>query len=91
MTITTSPPVSTDHLGRDLATPDVEALATMARLISMARLIDELSEQARRQLAARPTVTAHLGHAREHLDLLHRSLHHAEATLAYNAATQPAR
>ncbi|WP_037070110.1 hypothetical protein [Pseudonocardia acaciae] len=69
---------------------DAAALSTMTQLISMTLLMDKLSDQARQQVAARPTVTAHLGHAREHLVLARRSLDHARGTLAYNTAHQSA-
>ena len=61
------------------------ALRTLTDLVSLTGLIGELSERARRQLAARPTVTCHLGRAREHVAMLQRNLSHAEAVLAYNA------
>ena len=70
------------------ATPDRgdhDPMRALADLVSLAGLVDELSERAHHQLAAWPTVTAHLGMAREHLAMLHRSLHHAEATLAFNS------
>jgi hypothetical protein len=61
-----------------------------ADLLSLADLARELSEQAHRQLAARPTVTALLGQAREHLTELRRTLGKAEAVLAFNSGHQGA-
>jgi hypothetical protein len=65
--------------------PDADALAVLAELVSLSSRIEELSSCALRQLASRPTVTAHLGQARGHLIELHRCLAHAKGTMAYNA------
>jgi hypothetical protein len=67
-------------------TREVEALAMLTELVSLADQIERLSERAFGQLGARPTVTAHLGQARTHLSQLHRCLVHAEGTMAYNSA-----
>jgi hypothetical protein len=68
-----------------LSMGDVAARDTLSDLVSLAGLVDELSERAFRQLAARPTATAHIGQAREHVALLSRKLRHAEAMLAFNS------
>ena len=67
---------------------DASALRTLADLLSLADLASELSEQAHRNLAARPTVNAHLGRAREHLTELRSTLGKAEAMLAFNSGRQ---
>jgi hypothetical protein len=64
---------------------DASALRALADLLSLADLATELSEQAYHHLAARPTVGAHLGRAREHLIELRRTLGKAEAMLAFNS------
>jgi hypothetical protein len=66
-------------------TGNVAAEDTLSDLLSLAGLVGELSERAYRQLAARPTVTAHLDQALEHVAVLSRNLRHAEALLAFNS------
>jgi hypothetical protein len=68
----------------DQGQPD--ALLDLADLVFLTTLVDQLSERAQRQLAARPTVTAHLGQARDQVAQLRRSLTHATETLAFNTA-----
>jgi hypothetical protein len=80
-----APIAATSDLAVDPYRADATALRTLADLLSLADLANELSEQAFRQLAARPTVTAHLGHAREHLTELRRTLGKVEAMLAFNS------
>lgn len=83
--LTATPGSSPDGSG-----DDASALRTLADLLSLADLADELSEQAHRHLAARPTVSAHLGRAREHLTELRSTLGKAEAMLAFNSGRQGA-
>lgn len=86
-----NPIAATPDLTVDPTRPDASALRTLADLLSLADLASELSEQALRQLAARPTITAHLGQAREHLTDLRRTLGKAEAMLAFNTGHQGTR
>lgn len=79
-----NPITATPDIRVDPFRSDVSALRTLANLLSLADLVGELSEQAHRELAARPTVTAHLGQAREHLVELRRTLEKAESMLAFN-------
>jgi hypothetical protein len=83
-----NPIAATSHLAVDPTRPDASALRTPADLLSLAVLASELSELAHRQLAARPTITTHLGQAREHLTELRRTLGKAEAMLAFNTGHQ---
>ncbi len=70
---------------------DAEAMSTLAELVSLTAVIADLSEQVRTHLAARPTVTAHLGQARSHLDQLRRALTHAQGTLEFDSGLPPTR
>lgn len=81
--IAVTPGTPPDRSGGDAST-----LRTLADLLSLADLASELSEQAYRHLAARPTVGAHLGRAREHLTELRSTLGKAEAMLAFNSGRQ---
>jgi hypothetical protein len=61
-------------------------MATLAELVSLTIWMNEISERAHQRLAARPTVTGHLGQARRHLTQPRRTVAHAEGMLAYNVA-----
>ncbi|NMH97565.1 hypothetical protein [Pseudonocardia acidicola] len=63
-----------------------EVLTDLADLVFLTTLLDQLSERANRRLAAWPTVTAHIGHARDHVASVHRTLTHAAEILAFNTA-----
>ena len=63
-----------------------DALWDLADLVFLTTILDQLSARAEHQLAARPTVTAHLGQARAQMTQLRRSLTHATEMLAFNTA-----
>ncbi|HTK63709.1 MAG TPA: hypothetical protein VL595_15085 [Pseudonocardia sp.] len=63
-----------------------DALWELADLVFLTTILDQLSERAEHQLAARPTVTAHIGQARSQMVQLRRSLTHATEMLAFNTA-----
>lgn len=79
-----SPITATPDIQVDPFRSDASALRTLADLLSLADLVSELSDQAHRELAARPTVATHLGQAREHLVELRRTLEKAQSMLAFN-------
>jgi hypothetical protein len=71
-----------------MALADTEALATLTELIALTARMNEMSVRVHTQLAARPTVNAHLDQARTQLAQLRRAFAHAEGVLAYNAGVR---
>jgi len=63
-----------------------DALWELADLVFLTTILDQLSARAEHQLAARPTVTAHIGQARSQVAALRRSLTHAIEMLAFNTS-----
>jgi hypothetical protein len=68
-------------------TPSVhDQLTTVADLAAIARLLEELAEQTRRELAEWLTVGAHLQQAQSYATDLARCLGHACSLLAFDGA-----